>query len=121
LKSSTLLPNLMNLAATLATTVGIILWLSSYYFFFVPLEKNYQTSSFLDKITVALIPNMALHLAIKVMSAFEGKGWQIMEREKLLTKTTGNCVAVINIIDFNLQRWELTGQTLLSLLAALTH
>ncbi|ODM97302.1 ATP-binding cassette sub-family A member 3 [Orchesella cincta] len=58
---------------TLATTVGIILWLSSYYFFFVPLEKNYQSSSFMDKITVALIPNMALHLAIKVMSAFEGK------------------------------------------------
>ncbi|CAL8083288.1 unnamed protein product [Orchesella dallaii] len=58
---------------TLATTVGIILWLSSYYFLFVPLEKNYQSSSLMDKLTVALVPNMALHLAIKVMSAFEGK------------------------------------------------
>lgn len=59
--------------ATLATTVGIVIWLASYYGISVPLEEVYENLSLGVKMLLCLAPNMGVHYALKVLSSFEAK------------------------------------------------
>lgn len=69
-----LILSLLFFIVTLATTIGIVLWIVSYYALFVPLESSYRTLTLSSKLLAGLSPNMALHWAIKVMCSFEGTG-----------------------------------------------
>lgn len=59
-------------SATLATTLGILLWLCSY---FIPsaVMYDYINESLTSKLLSCLLPNMAITWAFKVMSLFEGR------------------------------------------------
>lgn len=52
------------------------MWLATYYAPSVPLgdTNKYLSLSLSDKMLVALLPNMALYWALKVMCGLEGKG-----------------------------------------------
>ncbi len=59
-------------SATLATTLGILLWLCS---FFIPgaIMYDYNNETLAAKLLSCLLPNMAITWAFKVMSLFEGR------------------------------------------------
>ncbi|ODM88893.1 ATP-binding cassette sub-family A member 3 [Orchesella cincta] len=61
------------LLSSLAITVGIILWLVTYFFPDAELHKVYDTTSLASKLAYALLPNMAIGLACRSMVASEGK------------------------------------------------
>ena len=63
--------------ATLATTVGIVLWLVSYFGLANQMDHKYQNLQTIEKIPLCLVPNVALTFAIKIMAGFEGKGNEI--------------------------------------------
>ena len=60
--------------ASLAITIGIVMWLVTYYAVVIPIEQKYQTLSMFHKLISSVLPNVSLYMAVKVMSAFEGKG-----------------------------------------------
>ncbi|OXA45953.1 ATP-binding cassette sub-family A member 3 [Folsomia candida] len=58
---------------TLATTIGIVVWIVTYYGVSLPLESRYSRLSLAVKMLLCLSPNMGLHYGLKVLSAFEAK------------------------------------------------
>ncbi|XP_042235284.1 phospholipid-transporting ATPase ABCA3-like [Homarus americanus] len=58
---------------TLATTLGILVWLTSYFIPQSLMEYDYDTMGLAPKLSSCLLPNMALTWAFKVISMFEGR------------------------------------------------
>ncbi|ODM99022.1 ATP-binding cassette sub-family A member 3 [Orchesella cincta] len=56
-----------------AITVGIVLWFVTFEFPHDYLLEHYDTTSLVEKLGFALLPNMALDLAIRIISSFEAK------------------------------------------------
>ncbi|CAL8085798.1 unnamed protein product [Orchesella dallaii] len=59
---------------SLAITVGIILWFVTFVSPFVKLVENFGTFSLMSNMSFAMFPNMALTMAIWVISSFEARG-----------------------------------------------
>ena len=64
----------MWILASLATVVGIVLWLVSYFGLAQQMHRKYQNLDTVEKVSLCLVPNVALTFAIKIMAALEGKG-----------------------------------------------
>lgn len=62
------------LTATLATTLGILIWLFSYSIPNSFIYFDYNDWSLAPKLLVCLFPNMAMNLGFRVMAMFEGRG-----------------------------------------------
>lgn len=60
----------------MATTIGIVIWLLSYFLVAVPLALDYENLTLVKKLVSSILPNTALHWAIGVMATLEGKGMQ---------------------------------------------
>ncbi|XP_063859615.1 phospholipid-transporting ATPase ABCA3-like isoform X2 [Scylla paramamosain] len=58
---------------TLATTLGVLIWLFSYYIPDTFFYFDYDDMSLAPKVLVCLLPNMAMTLGFKVMAMFEGR------------------------------------------------
>ena len=54
--------------------MGIILWLVSYFGLAQPMDQKYQNLHTTEKVSLCLVPNVALTFAVKIMAGFEGKG-----------------------------------------------
>lgn len=60
--------------ATLATTLGILIWLFSYSLPNSFLYFDYNEWSLANKLLICLFPNMAMAIGFRVMAMFEGRG-----------------------------------------------
>lgn len=58
----------------MATTVGIVLWLLSYFLVAIPLALDYENLTLAKKVASSILPNTALHWAVGIMAVLEGKG-----------------------------------------------
>ncbi|XP_045131522.1 phospholipid-transporting ATPase ABCA3-like [Portunus trituberculatus] len=58
---------------TLATTLGVLIWLFSYYIPNTFFYFDYDDMSLAPKVLVCLFPNMAMTLSFRVMAMFEGR------------------------------------------------
>nr|XP_053628635.1 phospholipid-transporting ATPase ABCA3-like [Cherax quadricarinatus] len=58
---------------TLATTVGVLLWLTSYFIPRTVLDYDYNSIGLTPKIFSCLLPNLAITWAFRVISMFEGR------------------------------------------------
>lgn len=64
-------------SATLATTIGILIWLLSY---FIPrgiMYPQYDDLGLAAKLISSLLPNMAMTWGFRVISMFEGRGLDV--------------------------------------------
>lgn len=62
------------LPATLATTLGILIWLFSYSIPNSFIYFDYNEWTLAPKLLICLFPNMAMTLGFRVMAMFEGRG-----------------------------------------------
>ncbi|ODN03994.1 ATP-binding cassette sub-family A member 3 [Orchesella cincta] len=88
----------------MATTVGIVLWLLSYFLVAVPLALDYENLTLVKKLVSSILPNTALHWSLGIMATLEGKGigaqwWNIAQPGSTLDGTSLLHMILVLIFD----------------------
>ncbi|KAK4327949.1 hypothetical protein Pmani_001610 [Petrolisthes manimaculis] len=98
---------------TLATTLGIVIWLTSYFIPRTLMDYEYDTMGLAPKILSCLLPNMAITWAFRIIAMFEGRGvgvqwnhlWETGNPRDQLTPAMVLLMLSVDIILYLLITW----------------